>query len=195
VSATPPFFDPHHPQTRLALAYASAEGKPLWSAYFAFEARLAEANERTSQPMMTQLRLAWWRDRLNVPAVDWPKGEPLLAALTPWDHERTALAGLVDGWEAALVGEDSGHALAEARIGAMVALARLLRVDAEQTIESAARDWQYPGPARPARLLPRPMRPLAVLRMLAMRQAARRDGATAALCDAFALLRLLLTGR
>lgn len=166
----------------------------MWSAYFALEARLAQAGQRTSQPMMAQLRLAWWRDRLKSPVRDWPKGEPLLAALTNWDGERTALIALVDGWEAVLVGEDAGHALAEARVSTMLALARLLGVEAGPAIERAARDWQAPGPGARAQSLPRPMRPLAALRVLALRDAARQRGVTAPLGDAIALLRLALTG-
>lgn len=195
MSATPQILDPQHPPARLALAYATAAGRPLWSAYFALEARLAEAGRRTSQPMMTQLRLAWWRDRLNAPASDWPQGEPLLAALAPWDSERGALVTLVDGWEALLVGEDAGRALAEARVGTMLALARLLGIDAAPTIEAAARDWLAPDSVTSAPSLPRSMRPLAVLRLLAVRDAARQDRATAPFGDAFALLRLALTGR
>ncbi len=195
MSAETPILDPQHPPARLALAYALAADRQLWSAYFALEARLADAGRRTSQPMMAQLRLAWWRDRLNAPASDWPTGEPLLAALAPWDGERGALVGLVDGWEALLVEDDAGQSLAEARVLAMLALARLLKVDAAPAIEAAARNWLAPGTDTRNRSLPRPMRPLAVLRMLALREAARRGGSTQPLGDALALLRLALTGR
>jgi phytoene synthase len=58
----------------------------------------------TREPVLAQLRLAWWRDRLAEPAENWPRGEPLLAALTCWQGRHGALAGLVDGWEA-LLGE------------------------------------------------------------------------------------------
>jgi phytoene synthase len=195
VSAAPQILDPRHPPARLALAYSTAADRPLWSSYFALEARLAETGRRTSQPMMTQLRLAWWRDRLSTPASDWPQGEPLLAALVPWDRERGALVALVDGWEALLVGDDAGRALAEARICIMVALARLLGIDAAPGIEAAARVWLAPEGAMSASPLPRSMRPLAVLRLLAVRDAARQDGATGPFGDAFALLRLALIGR
>ena len=195
MSAAPQILDPQHPPARLALAYATAETRSLWAAYFALEARLAEAGARTSQPMMAQLRLAWWRDRLKTPARDWPKGEPVLAALACWDAERAALTALVDGWEALLVGEDGGSALAEARVSAMLALARLSGIAAAPAIERAARDWQAAAFAAAAKTLPRPMRPLGVLRMLAVREAARQQGGTGPLRDAVALLRLAVTGR
>lgn len=195
MNAAPQILDPQHPPARLALAYARAADRPLWTAYFALEARLAEAGARTSQPMMAQLRLAWWRDRLKCPARDWPTGEPLLAKLACWDAERAALAALVDGWEALLVGEDGGDALAEGRISAMLALARLCGIASGPAIERAARDWQAPASAAAGTTLPRPMRPLAVLRMLAMREAARQHGVAAPLGDVAALLRLALTGR
>ena len=194
MTAAPHILDPDYPPARLALAYARAGDRPMWSAYFALEARLAQAGQRTSQPMMTQLRLAWWRDRLKSPVRDWPKGEPMLSALANWDGERAALVALVDGWEAVLVGEDAGQALAEARVSAMLALARLLGVIDGPAIERAARDWQALGPRARAQSLPRSMRPLAVLRVLALRDAARQRGVTSSLADAMALLRLALTG-
>lgn len=190
-----PILDPLRPPARLALAYARAQDRPLWSAYFALEARLAETGARTSQPMMAQLRLAWWRDRLKSPANDWPQGEPLLAALAPWDTERAALVGLVDGWEAVLVDEDTGGFLVEARVAAMLALGRLLGISAALEIERAARDWLNPEAATRAAALPKAMRPLGVLRGLAMREAARQNGAATWLGDAARLLRLALTGR
>ena len=54
--------------------------------------------------MLGQLRLAWWRDRLNDDPAKWPKGEPLLGRLGSWGERSRALVPLVDGWEA-LLGE------------------------------------------------------------------------------------------
>ena len=70
---------------------------------------------------MIQLRLAWWRDRFAQPCAEWPQGEPLLAKLHGWEPERAALSGLVDGWEARIVGEDGGAELGKARMAQCVA--------------------------------------------------------------------------
>jgi hypothetical protein len=55
------------------------------------------------EPMLAQLKLAWWRDRLAADPAVWPKGEPLLARLAQW-REPAGLGALVDGWES-LLGE------------------------------------------------------------------------------------------
>ena len=195
MTTAPPILDPRHPPALLALAYARPGDRPLWSSYFAFEARLAEVGQRASQPLMAQLRLAWWRDRLKTPASQWPMGEPLLAALVPWDPERDALMALVDGWEAVLVGEDDGELLTEARVSAMLALGRLLGVAGEGEIERAARNWLCPEATASRTALPRAMRPLGVLGALARREVRRKDGTASRLGEAARLLRLALTGR
>ncbi|MDE2561235.1 MAG: hypothetical protein KGL48_03210 [Sphingomonadales bacterium] len=153
---------------------------------------MGDAARAGREPIAVQLRLAWWRDRFGAPACEWPAGEPLLALLGPWDTEREALGALVDGWEAAAVGEDGGRALSEARIEAMAALARLLGCGATDAIGAAARDWVLPEAAGPAPALPRAMRPLAVLRGLAVREA--RGGARP-VRDLLAVMRIGLTGR
>lgn len=110
---------------------------------------------------MVQLRLAWWRDRLAEPAARWPAGEPLLALLAAWDSERAALAALVDGREAQVVGEDGGALLDRARAGAIVALARMAGIGETPEIAAAAADWTQ-GRGLQTRL-PRALRPLTLL--------------------------------
>lgn len=52
--------------------------------------------------MLAQLRLAWWRDMLDKPQEQWPRGEPLLAQLRETGHDPRPLISMVDGWEALL---------------------------------------------------------------------------------------------
>ncbi|HWU02172.1 MAG TPA: hypothetical protein VN222_05490 [Novosphingobium sp.] len=138
-------------------------------------------------PIMAQLRLAWWRDRLKEPSAQWPKGEPLLAALADWQDGHGVLVALVDGWEAMLAEAplDMGAMgqLADGRVTACVAIAsgdaveRMARgwalgemldqpahPDETAALQAAAQahDWRRGG-------LPRAMRPLAVLHGLAAR--------------------------
>ncbi|WP_157083186.1 hypothetical protein [Novosphingobium lentum] len=182
------------PPERLALAYAPRSVAPLWLGFFALDARLRETARPGREPVMIQLRLAWWRDRFTTPAGDWPRGEPLLAHLVPWETERAALAGMVDGWEAQAVGEDGGGELADARIAAMTALARLCAIADTTAVGSAASDWVRPAAAGPGRTLNRAMRPLMLLRGLAVRAAAR-GGRPAPIADLAVALRLGLIGR
>ena len=150
------------PPDRLAIAYAPRALRPAWSGLLAFDRRLADAARAGREPIMIQLRLAWWRDRLAEPAMAWPRGEPLLGLLIAWDAERAALGALVDGWEAQVVGEDGGTALDRARAGAIVALARLAHIAETPALAGAAADWAE-GRGLGTRHLPRALRPLVLL--------------------------------
>lgn len=85
--------------SRLALAYAPASSRTALLGLLALDARLAGIVRSSTEPMLAQLRLAWWRELLKKEPVEWPEGEPLLAALRLWPAGRAPLAGLVDGWE------------------------------------------------------------------------------------------------
>jgi phytoene synthase len=169
------------PAPRLALAYAPAAARGEWLALLAFDARLAGIVLRSREPMLAQLRFAWWREQLasEVPPLG---GEPLLELLAGWRDHRSALTGLVDGWEASLDADadrqQSTAGLAAARGSALAALAtRIGCGEACSEADRAAREWtmaEYGGLSTqfaglvPVRL-PRPLRPLAILHGLAAR--------------------------
>ncbi len=150
------------PPERLAIAYAPRALRPAWTGLLALDRRLADAARAGREPIMIQLRLAWWRDRLAEKAADRPRGEPLLAALVAWDDERAALGALVDGWEAQVVGEDGGVALDQARAGAIVALARMAGIAPTPALTAAAADWAQGNGIDKAHL-PRALRPLVLI--------------------------------
>jgi phytoene synthase len=96
---------PALPQTmQLALAYAPSRAKLPTLALLALDQRLAGLLRHSREPMMAQIRLAWWRETLDRDAGEWPEGEPLLAALRSWNGKHRPLVSLVNGWEA-LTGE------------------------------------------------------------------------------------------
>ena len=176
------------------MAYAPRAFQPLWEGLLSLDKRLADAARAGRDPLMIQLRLAWWRDRFDAPAGDWPAGEPLLALLKAWDGERTALRAVVDGWEAQIVGEDGGVALGKARVEAVMALARLCGATSDENVRRAAAEWlglQSPGLSAP--ILPRALRPLAILRGMALRDTSGKAGRP--LLDFLAILRLSTFGR
>lgn len=146
------------PPERLALVYAPTHARAAWAGLLALEHRLGDVTRAAREPIMAQLRLAWWRERLNEPAAARPKGEPLLGALAAWDGERRALVALVDAHEAALLGQGADP-LRAARAEALCALARLA---GSAWSAEAALAWlaAEPGTPRP----PRALRPLLVLR-------------------------------
>lgn len=183
------------PAQRLALAYAPRPAREPTLALLALDARLARTLQRKSEPVLAQMRFAWWRDTLAKEPAQWPRGDELLALLRQWRNP-AALTPLVDGWEmllgeqldAAAVGEfaagrgaafgqlavelgaDALAARACGEIWALGDLAANIANPAErEAVLAAARGRD--GCAR----LPRALRPLTVLAGLAQR-AVRRGG-------------------
>jgi len=204
---------------RLALAYAPAAMRVDHLAVFLLDLRLSRLVAQQREPMLTQMRLAWWRDRLREEASGFHHDEPVLAMLAGWGAQRADLIALVDGWEALLADpplpDFAVCNFAQGRAQAFSALA--IRAALPQQREEAARavfDWALADLAahlsdpdelgqvraiagerdwRPARLEKR-LRPLTVLHGLA----ARQKGAGPLLVgirDGLAAIRLGLLGR
>lgn len=178
---------------QLAMAYAtSASRKPLLI-LMEFDLRLAEIVRSIREPLLAQMRLAWWRDELAKTPDDRPKGEPLLAAIGDvWRGEETALQELVNGWEELLAEPPLPAAAAEnfanGRAAGFAAAARIAGApECEAAVTHAAQRWALADLAaktsdidekaevvvtglelgdEPVRL-PRAMRPLLVLDGLA----------------------------
>lgn len=175
------------PPQRLALAYATRATRAAWETLFVLDARLGAVVLGAREPMLAQIRLAWWRERLAQPPADWPSGEPLLSRLAEWGSDPLGrLVELVDGWEGLLGDDPLDASVVESFVGgreqAVAALAAHCGVELAQSA-FAARSWaigdlaaRWPGAAvteagqalahGPPRL-PRALRPLAVLDVLA----------------------------
>lgn len=192
---------PALPQTmRLALAYAPSHTRLPTLALLALDQRLAGLLRHSREPMMAQIRLAWWRETLARDAAEWPEGEPLLAALRSWNGKHGVLVKLVDGWEA-LTGEaplapSALEEMVDGRAAAFAGLAHALGRENEAEIARVlGRRWaladlstklNHPGESVVVRRLAqaeqarasrvsRALRPLAVLEGLA-RDAMVSDG-------------------
>ena len=187
------------PFQRLALAYAPARSRQAWQAIFVLDSRLAGVVRSGREPMLTQIRLAWWRERLEEDSALLPEGEPLLAALdSAFGADRPRLSSLVDGWER-MTGEaplaaDALEAMAEARADAIVLVAAIGGADQPEA-RRLARNWALADLAanlshpqeREATItlarqqdwrstrLPRSMRPLVVLHGLVRSAVDRPD--------------------
>ncbi|MEP7221876.1 MAG: squalene/phytoene synthase family protein [Novosphingobium sp.] len=101
----PGLHDTLAPLARLALAYAPAAVREDWLTLLALDARLAAVVRQSREPVLGQIRLAWWRERLEGLGEAPPPAEPLLARIAALDgaaQAGQALAGLVNGWEALL---------------------------------------------------------------------------------------------
>ena len=206
------------PLERLALAWAPPAARPASAALLALDRRLAAILRHRREPLLAQMRLAWWRDRLGEGAEAWPRGDAGLDALRPW-RDPAGLIPLVDGWEALLCERLDASAIAEfaegRAQGCAVLAAQLDERAAAAAAQAAGRVWaladlaaNLSDPAErdavlaqaraagAAPRLPRALRPLAVLAGLGAR-AVRRGGGPllAGRGAAAAALRIGLVGR
>ena len=197
-----PDFDPDR---RLVLAYAPARARPalaaLWRLDVTFGAVLATGRE----PMVTRIRLAWWRDALAALDAAPSPAEPVLQALAaevlPAGVAGAALAAMEEGWAELLgeapLGREALSFYAERRGGLLFRhSAHLLGGEADAAVEAAGARWalvdlarrsgrseeaaaalQAAGGFADAPAWPRRLRPLAMLSLLASRDLARGPGA------------------
>ncbi len=95
------------PPTNLAIAYAPLRVRSAFALLLQIDNRLANILRSSREPMIGQIKMAWWREAFGQAPHQRPKGEPLLQALTEIDDliPHTALEALVLGWEILLGSE------------------------------------------------------------------------------------------
>ena len=72
------------PDRTLALAYVAAAARPAVQALWRLDAAFAAILATGTQPMISQLRLAWWREALERLDAAPPPAEPVLQALAAY---------------------------------------------------------------------------------------------------------------
>jgi 15-cis-phytoene synthase len=92
---------------RIALAYSRLECREALSALFDLDDALGRIVSSTTEPMIGQMRLTWWHDRLaSLEREAAAPAEPILNALRDIVDSAlmtgNALAAMVEGWEALL---------------------------------------------------------------------------------------------
>ena len=112
---------------RISMRYTSREFRAKLSTVFALDRRLGQLVAQTSEPMLGQMRLAWWRDVLAQPSDARPSGDNVLDAIGRyWDREENGLVQLVDGWEHMLseppLASQAAQAFIAGRIEAVAAI-------------------------------------------------------------------------
>ncbi|MFC4292038.1 squalene/phytoene synthase family protein [Sphingorhabdus arenilitoris] len=95
------------PPKRLAVAYAPRDAKAALTLLLLFDERLGQILERTSEPLIGQMRLAWWRDIIGKEAEARPSGEPLIALLNDVNLPliNDAMLNILSGWEELIAAE------------------------------------------------------------------------------------------
>jgi len=100
------------PPKRLALAYARQPGKEALALLLMFDVSLGQIVQRSSEPLIGQMRLAWWRDVISKPVGERPSGEPLIGKLASLQeqhpHWRLSqhMLSVVEGWDALLAHDE-----------------------------------------------------------------------------------------
>jgi phytoene synthase len=186
----------------LALTYAPARARSALRALWELDASLGSMVAEGSQPLVVQMKLAWWREALaGLDRGDAP-AQPLLVRLSetmiPAAITGESLSGLTDGWEYLLspdpLTDEEAQAFAHLRGGRLFSLsARLLGSPTDRAVEGGGAAWALTDLARRSsrdadiRLaldaarthlasigrLPREMVPLRLLVMLASRDVRR----------------------
>lgn len=178
------------PDRKLALAYVPAAVRPaveaLWRLDVAFAAILAGG----TQNLISQMRLAWWREALERLDHAPPPAEPVLRALAAHvltEVSGAELAAMEEGWLTLLsdeaLSEDDLARYAELRGGLLFAYSARLLGDSDFSVARAGETWALADLARHSRRVdelktplpepktkwPRRLRPLGMLAMLARR--------------------------
>jgi 15-cis-phytoene synthase len=93
------------PPQRLAVAYAPVAFRGAFALLLRLDARFADVVGKASEPMIGQMKLAWWREALFCDPAAQPKGEPLLREYRQYRGQipDAALEKLHSAWEGLLV--------------------------------------------------------------------------------------------
>jgi phytoene synthase len=99
------------PEAELALAWTPPMLRAALTTALQLDRRLARIAARTTETMLGQMRLAWWRDALSKPVGERPRGDVVLDGLGEhWAGREAALIAMVDGWEVLVTAETLGRA-------------------------------------------------------------------------------------
>jgi 15-cis-phytoene synthase len=134
------------PDRTVALHYVPAARREAVSALWALDAALGQLVRTTSDPMVGQLRLTWWHERLAALDTGERLAEPVLEGLARHvlhhDVSGAAMAGLIDGWEVLLdsppLDRDALAHFARERGGRLFALTAIL-IGSEVQADAGAR--------------------------------------------------------
>ncbi|HEV2078963.1 MAG TPA: squalene/phytoene synthase family protein [Allosphingosinicella sp.] len=190
---------PLDPDRTLALSYVPTRRRASVAALWHLDAALGAVVSGGNEPMISRIKLAWWREALERLDHSPPPAEPTLEAaaahLLPQGLSGAELSAMESGW-AVLLNEDALspeelHTYAAERGGALFRLtARLLGVEASAEQAQAGQCWALADLARhsgepdagaalaAARDLareekwPAALRPLGMLAVLAVRDVA-----------------------
>lgn len=185
------------PDRILALSYVPARPRAAVAALWKLDAALGAVLAGGREPMLSRIKLVWWRDALEALDRAPAPGEPILQALArdvlPRGVAGAEMAAMEEAWSLLLDPEPLGpaalEAYAEARGGRLFRLSARLLGQGAAAVEDAGRAWALADLARhsnaadagaaldvltalpPGARLRGPLRPLGMLAALARRDA------------------------
>lgn len=112
------------PELELALAHTRSIYRDALRIFFELDLRFARILAGTNEPMLGQMRLAWWRETLAKPLDQRPTGDVVLDGIGKhWVGREQHLVKLVDAWENLLadppLGTEHARSFAQGRVDAM----------------------------------------------------------------------------
>jgi len=136
------------PWLDLASSYAPDRARGALEALLALDTALGNVLRTTREPLVGQMRLAWWREALQGLDASGAPAEPVLQALTsavlPLGITGHVLSGMVDAWEPLLGDGSTGSVDDHARLRgrALFALAGVaLGAASDDPVEDAGEGW------------------------------------------------------
>ena len=213
------------PDRQLALAYVPARVRPAIDTLWRLDVSLGAVLTTGKEPMISRIRLAWWRESLEKLDREQAPAEPMLQAvassLLPLGVTGAVLAELEDGWGVLLspepLSDEELHHYAFGRGGRLFSLAARLLGEEADMVEPGGAAWALVDLARhsadqgdaesamalarklaPAGRWPSKLRPLGMLAALAARDSRRETEPMerqGAPGRMLRMLRHLLTGR
>ncbi len=132
------------PELDIALSYTPADLRDRLRAFLTLDRRLSQIVAQTTEPMLGQMRLAWWRDMFAKPVGERPSGDAALDTVSAyWEGEEAVLTALVDAWEEMLteppMPQSSIENFAKGRAAGFEVLTEAS--DSSQAIMAAAATW------------------------------------------------------
>lgn len=134
----------------MALAYTPPNMRAALTKLLELDARLARIVAATTEPMLGQMRLAWWRDTLGMDGSERPRGDAVMDGLgAVWGGKEAPLIALIDGWEWMLSEPPLSHEAASGFIDGRARALGGLTLFGEtedklrETVEAAARIWDW----------------------------------------------------
>ena len=117
----------------------------LYRASFQLDAVLGKISFSAREPLLAQIRMAWWRDQLMAPEAGLRAENPLVLSIAKaWGKDASQLITLVDGWESLIDDRDSGEQFVTGRADFGAAIAKALNCTEQVDVaRKLARFWAF----------------------------------------------------